>query len=554
MILESSFYRNGAAVKSSGNLFVGGSNFSNNFAVSDGAAIGHSGTAQISRSNFSENSARYGGIVQTDGDLSVEGSSFSRNFSSNIIIDTNYRDRSAPDNISISNTTFYNNKAASGVFAGPYSPLSADVYSRTSTNIYSSTFTGNISYFGPAILPRDAGFFKLTNSIIDGNKSNIFGRFYNPGARPSLEGYNIYDGILLSGDVYVASVPLSQTFAEVRTLSQDGMTFEAGAFEQPSGVVGVVKLLPGGAAEDQGDLTALPRDDFDLDQDGDREEPIPFDALGNPRIAGFGLDLGASEILRQPEEGTASDDFIIGVFNSQTLLGRNGDDTLVAFLGDDILIGGAGADLLIGGQGRDTASFEFAGRGVSADLANEIPGRGSATGDEFFAIENLIGTNFSDRLRGDSEANVINGGAGDDLVIGRAGNDTVVGGAGADTVAGNNGQDHLTGGSGQDVFKLFNAGESRVGLQRRDVVGDFVQGEDRIDLTLVDADLTRFGNQDFQFIGTSNFTESAGELRFFQIKSEQITILQGDLTGDAEQDFQIELNGVIELRPSDFEV
>jgi Right handed beta helix region len=44
------------------------------------------------------------------------------------------------------------------------------------------------------------------------------------------------------------------------------------------------RLSPGSPCIDAGDNTAVPADEFDLDNDGDTTEPIPFDLAGNPRF------------------------------------------------------------------------------------------------------------------------------------------------------------------------------------------------------------------------------------------------------------------------------
>ena len=58
---------------------------------------------------------------------------------------------------------------------------------------------------------------------------------------------------------------------------------------------------PGSATIDAGDDSSVPADIFDLDNDGDTTEPVPFDAGGNPRFAdapgipGSSVDIGAYE-------------------------------------------------------------------------------------------------------------------------------------------------------------------------------------------------------------------------------------------------------------------
>jgi hypothetical protein len=61
-------------------------------------------------------------------------------------------------------------------------------------------------------------------------------------------------------------------------------------------------LLAESPCIDAGDNTALPPDTLDLDDDGDTEEPIPFDLDGSPRISGLAVDMGAYEAINTPEE------------------------------------------------------------------------------------------------------------------------------------------------------------------------------------------------------------------------------------------------------------
>ena len=56
-----------------------------------------------------------------------------------------------------------------------------------------------------------------------------------------------------------------------------------------------LQLQDGSAGIDAGDDTALPADTYDLDEDGDIDEAIPFDIADNPRIQGNHTDIGAYE-------------------------------------------------------------------------------------------------------------------------------------------------------------------------------------------------------------------------------------------------------------------
>jgi len=63
---------------------------------------------------------------------------------------------------------------------------------------------------------------------------------------------------------------------------------------------GDLRLQPGSAAIDAGDNTLLPLDEFDLDEDGIVDEPLPIDFDGNPRIIGGTVDIGAYEFSASP--------------------------------------------------------------------------------------------------------------------------------------------------------------------------------------------------------------------------------------------------------------
>jgi len=56
-----------------------------------------------------------------------------------------------------------------------------------------------------------------------------------------------------------------------------------------------LRLKLGSPCINTGDNSAIPVDEFDLDSDGDPNEPIPFDIDGNPRIRNGTVDIGAFE-------------------------------------------------------------------------------------------------------------------------------------------------------------------------------------------------------------------------------------------------------------------
>lgn len=140
------------------------------------------------------------------------------------------------------------------------------------------------------------------------------------------------------------------------------------------------------------------------------------------------------------------------------LYGDAGDDLLYGEDGDDYLSGGAGADRLDGGAGSDWADYSIltegvaATAGVNADLAGTVVNTGTALGDVYVNIENVLGTGYDDALRGNAIANILRGGAGADILQGRAGNDDLAGGTGNDTLYGDEGADMLTGEDGDDIL------------------------------------------------------------------------------------------------------
>ncbi len=154
-------------------------------------------------------------------------------------------------------------------------------------------------------------------------------------------------------------------------------------------------------------------------------------------------------------------------------------------------------------------------------------------------------TESADRLTGDAKDNVIDG---------KGGNDTINGGAGNDTIIGGLGYDILTGGAGKDTFLFRSPAEIGDRPGARDVISDFKQGEDKIDLSAIDANTKLAGQQAFTFIegNDGSFTKTAGEIAWRTDAASNRTIVQGDLDGDGKHDFELELTGTVSLKASDF--
>ena len=114
-----------------------------------------------------------------------------------------------------------------------------------------------------------------------------------------------------------------------------------------------------------------------------------------------------------------------------------------------------------------------------------------------------------------------------------------VGGAGADS---------LDGGTGSDVF-LFTAASDSTASARDSIVG-FTRGQDRIDLSLIDANTGTTGNDAFAFIGTGAFSGVAGQLRYSTTSAG--TLIQADTNGDRVADFELMIKSNYQPIAADF--
>lgn len=205
-----------------------------------------------------------------------------------------------------------------------------------------------------------------------------------------------------------------------------------------------------------------------------------------------------------------------GTAAGETLSGTEGDDTIEGLGGNDLLYGLDGNDILRGGDG----------------------------------IDNISGGDGDDRLEGGDGIDYLYDDFGNDVVDGGEGDDHIsnTGGAGDDLLIGGSGADLLSGGTGGDLFRFFD-GDSGTGTQA-DRITDFVNWVDKIDLRDVDADTGIVGNQAFSWIGTTAFSGTAGELRYFFDGTD--TWLQADYTGDGVSDFEIAFTGSLSLFATDF--
>ena len=163
----------------------------------------------------------------------------------------------------------------------------------------------------------------------------------------------------------------------------------------------------------------------------------------------------------------------------------------------------------------------------------------------------LTGNAGDNRLSGGMGIDTLSGGAGDDVLRGGMGADVLFGGAGDDILRGDLGRDTMTGGRGHDTF-VFNAlSHTGADAASADTITDFMQGEDRIDLSGIDAIRGNANAHDpFSFIGSGAFSHTAGEVQ--TVQSAGATLIGLDVDGDGVADAVIKLAGLYTLNAGDF--
>ncbi len=204
--------------------------------------------------------------------------------------------------------------------------------------------------------------------------------------------------------------------------------------------------------------------------DGGAGDDTIFGQGGDDLIIGGRDSLASRDInntidVEDLEDQTESDDgndTLYGGRGNDTILGGQGNDILDGGAGDDTLSGQDGIDIFRGGSGVDTVDYSKESPfQLLVNLATNTASGGTASGDTFYSIENLIGSDDRiDRFIGTDAANhfwgqgggdYFNGGGGNDILDGGNDGDIIYGEAGNDTIIGGAGQDYLDGGSGIDT-------------------------------------------------------------------------------------------------------
>jgi VCBS repeat-containing protein len=137
-------------------------------------------------------------------------------------------------------------------------------------------------------------------------------------------------------------------------------------------------------------------------------------------------------------------------------------------------------------------------------------------------------------------------------LFGGAANDLLIGGANADLIQGGIGGDEIHGGGGADIFRYQSTAESTPTGVPADHIVDFTPGTDKIELVRIDANTLVAGDQAFTWIGSAEFSGTAGELRVYD--SGPVWVVEGDVNGDGVADLYIglTLQGETPITASDF--
>ena len=225
--------------------------------------------------------------------------------------------------------------------------------------------------------------------------------------------------------------------------------------------------------------------------------------------------------------GEAGDDYIAGGDNDDLLAGGKDADTVLGGDGDDVIVATIddGNDHYDGGSGSDTYDATMTSADLTVDLNAGVASSSETGEDTLTGIEN------------------VNCGSGDDTIVA---NDEV---------------NTFTGGEGADTFVFGSVAAIGKGSGSRDKILDFAVG-DRIDLDKISDDFVddlqdAFGDhviRRFVLIGAQETFSQAGQMkvRYEDTDDRQVTILEGNINGDADAEFELEFMGHIQFRYDDF--
>jgi Ca2+-binding RTX toxin-like protein len=346
--------------------------------------------------------------------------------------------------------------------------------------------------------------------------------------------------------------------------------------------------LHGGAGSDQ--LAGGPGNDVYMIDELDSLLELPGEGQDEVRTSAAAYVLGDhfERLTGKSTDGQA----LTGNELDNIISGGSGGDVLRGGLGDDHLAGWAGSDLYLFSRGdgddtifvhwgteRDGLLFDFdilpgdvtvtqsdhnliltiGGGGGSVTLLGDggyftrlsevIFGDGTVWSKDDLIALSMTGDDGPAVMYGTNTADAMSGAGGDDTVYGQQGDDILHGGDGDDILVGGSGKDVTTGGAGADTFRF--APWDTAGGPWADRITDFTPGEDKIDISQFQMSYGGWhANGQFTLIGSSAFSYTAGEVRWFFDGTD--TRIQFDPGGRGYLQHEIVLSGNVILGASDF--
>jgi len=177
-------------------------------------------------------------------------------------------------------------------------------------------------------------------------------------------------------------------------------------------------------------------------------------------------------------------------------------------------------------------------------------GNESAT-DTFDIVISKTGNDHGEDISGTFGNDTIVGTTASERIFGLVGKDDIFGGDGDDIIYGGSGSDFMWGEAGADTFAFDFARESIYRTNKFDVIMDFNGAEgDMIDLSSIDANTVRFGNQSFVFAGNGDGRAARGQIDYLYSNGD--THLFGYTDRDRNPDFYLRLDGIVEIDESNF--
>lgn len=165
---------------------------------------------------------------------------------------------------------------------------------------------------------------------------------------------------------------------------------------------------------------------------------------------------------------------VVGGSGADTIYGNEASNDISSGNGNDIIHGSIGSDTIDGGNDSDTLTYTYSVSDFLVNIVNSVTvtlqhltqsfidtisnietfifNSVSYTFAQLSAFSAIDGTENSETLHGNTDANTINGLGGDDVIYGHGGDDTINGGLGADHLSGMLGNDTINGGGGNDTI------------------------------------------------------------------------------------------------------